>query len=57
VQIASERCDDDDPAEVSLKDMIKCLKSVKPSAIKSILVDVPNVRKKESFIVAIYHFY
>ncbi len=31
-------------SEVTMRNLLNCLKSVKPSAIKSILIDVPNVR-------------
>lgn len=30
-------------AEVTMRNVLNCMKSVKPSAIKSILIDVPNV--------------
>ncbi|OXA60666.1 ATPase family protein 2 homolog [Folsomia candida] len=44
VQAAVERNKEASHVKVEMKDMVPCLKSVKPSAIKSILVDVPNVR-------------
>lgn len=43
VQAAVERNKEASHVKVEMKDMVPCLKSVKPSAIKSILVDVPNV--------------
>lgn len=52
VQASVERCNsnfgkqnDFKDFKVTMEDMIPCLKSVKPSAVKSILVDVPNVRR------------
>jgi SpoVK/Ycf46/Vps4 family AAA+-type ATPase len=51
IQQAMKRCESEkisselnENASVQMTDLVASLKSVKPSAVKSILVDVPNVR-------------